>query len=326
MFTTQRQASDEPAGQIKGQWQPTTPTTAGNFSATAFFFGLKLHNELDVPVGLIVSAWGGTPIRAWISREAQQQVSALQPLLEKPYSDRKSHHPTVLFNGMVHPWVGYGIRGFTWYQGESNAGSVESARRYKTQLQVMVRDWRNRWDDEALPFYFVQLPEYQPGGEGWAAMRQAMLEAHQSLERTGMAVTVGTADPSKIHPINKQPVGERLARWALKQTYGKALVASGPLVQSAKRKDQVVVVRFEHAGERLTLKSAPTGTFEVAGPDGRFVPAKATVAGKTLVFASSVEKPEQVRYAWQANPKAALFNSAGLPASPFQIEVTSSGD
>jgi sialate O-acetylesterase len=323
MFTVKRNRATEPIDTIKGGWQPTTPGNVPGFSATAFFFGRALQRELDVPVGLIVSAWGGTPIRAWTSFSAQQQVPALNPALAaRSKSGRHPHDPGALFNAMIHPLVGYGIDGFTWYQGESDTGTSKRAARYDTHLAVMINDWRQRWHDASLPFYFVQLPNYQTNRPGWSVMRQSMLSAHRYVPRTGMAVTLDIGQANNIHPKNKLDVGERLARWALYQRYDQRdLLPSGPLAKTATTRDGRVIVQFDYA-QGLTLTKAQTRVFELAGPDGEFVAAKASVRGQTVtVAADAIDEPTFIRYAHQPNAKADLFNGAGLPASPFEMRI-----
>jgi sialate O-acetylesterase len=323
MFTVKRNRSTTPLDDVKGQWQPTTAKTVDGFSATAFFFGRALQRELDVPVGLITTAWGGTPIRAWTSRAAQQQVPALASEL-KPRNKKanSAHDAGILFNAMMHPWVGYGIRGFTWYQGESDTGNAEHAQLYDTQLATMINDWRTRWGDSELAFHFVQLPNFKTNRQGWAPMRHAMLSAHRYVPRTGMAITLDIGEADDIHPRNKLDVGERLARWARYQTYGQTqVVPSGPLPRQATRDGSQVVVAFDYA-EGLMLKKPETGVFEVAGEDGQFVPARASIDNQTLLLhADAIDQPTAVRYAWQPNAQAALFNGEALPASPFEMHL-----
>lgn len=324
----------EPADDIRenSAWEATTPETVGDFSAVAFFFARRLHKELNVPVGILESAWPGSPIRAWMSIEAQQQVPELRSTLgPNRWKDKPPHHAAKIFNGMIHPLAGYTLRGFLWYQGERNAHALEdarvpdqAARIYDTQLETLIRDWRARWHDDEAYFYFVQLPAWHNDRPGWTTMFQSMLNAHRRVENTGMAVTIDTSDPDLLHPKNKRPVGERLARWALHQAYGFSnLNPSGPLVQSAYYESGRVIVKFDYPGEQgIMLKIAPDSAFELVYPGGEVVPAEPQVTDETTIVLQTDrdEKPDSVRYAWRPAPTPVLFNS-DLPASPFNIEV-----
>jgi sialate O-acetylesterase len=325
VLTVKGHASANPVEEVKGQWKPTTPETVGNFSAAAFFFGRRLQRTLDVPVGLIVSAWGGTPIRAWTGYDAQMQVRAIKQAVNGKPSDGKPYKPASLYNGMIHPLRGYGLAGFTWYQGERNSKSVASGQLYERQLEVMIHAWRQRWGGQRLPFYFVQLPNYDTNRPGWVPIRESMLSAHRDTPATGIAVTLDIGEANNLHPKNKLDVGHRLAQWALRQTYGQRLIPSGPLAWDAKQRGSAAVVHFEH-GQGLELEEVPENAnaklFAVAGSEGQFHPATARVEGDTLVLeAKAVDKPVAARHAWQPNAHAVLYNQAGLPASPFKLKI-----
>lgn len=235
--------------------------------------------------------------------------------------------PGVLFASMIHPFVGYTMRGAIWYQGEANAkpGAVP----YDQTLPLMINDWRKRWNDE-FSFYFVQLanfhePSTEPGTpDAWALLQDRMRRMLDSTPRTGMAVTNDIGDAKDIHPKNKKDPGERLARWALAKDYGRDLVWSGPLFKSSRPEKNGVWVTFDQAGDGL--KSRDGGAlkrFEIAGADKVWHWADATVEGRDRIRISSPKVPEPVavRYAWAANPEGAnLVNSEGLPASVFRTD------
>lgn len=235
--------------------------------------------------------------------------------------------PGVLYAAMIHPFVGYTMRGAIWYQGEGNArpGAVP----YDQTLPLMINDWRKRWNDE-FSFYYVQLASYravstEPGTpDPWALCQDRMRLVLATTPKTGMAVTNDVGEADDIHPKNKKDPGERLARWALAKDYGKELIYSGPLFKSSEAKDGAIRVTFDQAGEGL--KSRDGGAlkrFEIAGADRKWKWAEAKIDGKDAVLVSSAEvkQPVAVRYAWAANPEGAnLINSDGLPTSVFRTD------
>ncbi len=235
--------------------------------------------------------------------------------------------PGVLFNSMIHPFVGYSLRGAIWYQGEGNAkaGAVP----YDQTLPLMIRDWRHRWRDD-FSFYFVQLanfrePSPEPGNnDPWPLLQDRMRRVLATTPRTGMAIINDIGEARDIHPKNKHDVGERLARWALAKDYGRDLIWSGPLFRSSEVASGAVLVRFEQAGKGLKSRGGgPLARFEIAGPDRVWHWAEATIVGRDTVRVSSarVKAPVAVRYAWAANPEGAnLVNSDGLPASVFRTD------
>jgi len=235
--------------------------------------------------------------------------------------------PGVLYAAMIHPFVGYTMRGAIWYQGEGNAkpGAVP----YDQTLPLMINDWRKRWGDE-FSFYYVQLASYhapstEPGTpDAWALCQDRMRRVLATTPKTGMAVTNDVGEANDIHPKNKKDPGERLARWALAKDYGKQLIYSGPLFKSSEVKDGAIRVSFDQAGEGL--KSRDGGAlkrFEIAGADKKWKWADAKIDGKDAVIVSSTEvkQPVAVRYAWAANPEGSnLVSSDGLPASVFRTD------
>jgi sialate O-acetylesterase len=501
LFTVEKNVQGKPMEDVKsGSWQTCTPQSIPPFSAVGYFFGRELHQQLNIPIGLINSTWGGTDIESWISRKGFEsepyynwltaitpeistagmtamkdkqmqaylasmqlnnidtatikqwpsvdlddnqwrtmhvpelwesqlpgpkfdgviwyrkeinideadagkpavlhlamiddndvtyvngvQVGAVQgynvkrvynipgSILKKGKNviavrvqdtgggggiygetedcvltiDEKkialagswkfriesmqtstgigpNDYPSVLYNGMISPLVKLPIKGAIWYQGENNAGR---AWEYRKAMPLLINDWRMRWKQPAMPFYFVQLTSFNNAngnsnkGSSWAELREAQAMAC-TLPNTGMAVTIDVGEPGDIHPHNKQDVGKRLALLALQKTYGKQLVASGPVYKNRQVKGSSVTIQFTNTGKGLTASGNELNGFEVAGADQHFYAAKAIIAGGTVVVAApEVATPIAVRYAWaDDDSKANLFNKDGFPAAPFRTD------
>jgi sialate O-acetylesterase len=234
------------------------------------------------------------------------------------------NQPAALYNAMVAPEIDYAIKGFCWYQGESNAGRPEE---YADLQRALIKDWRNKWNDETLPFLYVQLPgfmdyNYLPSESSWAMLRESQLKA-LSVPNTAMAVAIDLGEWNDIHPDNKKDVGERLAQAAFKIAYGEDVVPTGPLLQSATVKGDKIEITFTNTGGGLTTNDGEApAEFAIAGADKRFVWANAKIEnGKVVVWSAEVPNPLYVRYAWADNPvNPNLYNKEGLPASPFRTD------
>lgn len=234
------------------------------------------------------------------------------------------NQPTALYNAMVAPEVNYTIKGFCWYQGETNAGRPQE---YESLMGALINDWREKWGQGSLPFLYVQLPgfmdySYLPEESNWALMREAQLKA-LSVPNTGMAVAIDLGEWNDIHPDNKKDVGERLALSALKLAYHEDTVSSGPLFKEAIIEGGKIIIRFTNTGSGLmAVDGEELGEFSIAGNDKKFVWAKATIEGdKVVVWSNEIVAPAYVRYAWADNPvNPNLFNKEGLPASPFRTD------
>lgn len=289
--------------EVTAHWAACTPETVPAFSGVLYYFGRKIHEEIDVPVGLINSSWGGSPIEPWT------------------VTDESSGG---MYNGMIAPLQPFGVRGAIWYQGETNV-IRKNGLTYFDKTRDLIDGWRKTWNSE-LPFYFVQIApwsgaRYEPGElPGLWEGQTASLK----IPRTGMAVTTDLVDNiADIHPRNKLDVGNRLARWALAKTYGKKdVVYSGPLYKSMKIDGNSIRLEFAHtAGGLKSRNDAALSEFQIAGVDGEFVKATAKIDGKSVVVsATEIAEPKSVRFGWHklANPN--LVNSEGLPASPFQTD------
>lgn len=234
------------------------------------------------------------------------------------------NQPAALYNAMVAPEIKYTIKGFCWYQGESNAGKPQE---YEKLMLALMNDWRNKWNQGTLPFLYVQLPgfmdyNYLPSESGWAMLREAQLKA-LSAPNSAMAVAIDLGEWNDIHPDNKKDVGERMALGALKLAYGENIVYSGPLYKSATVESDKIIISFDHVGSGLiTNDEEAPGDFAIAGADKKFVWAKAKIEGnKVIVWSDEIKQPMYVRYAWADNPvHPNLYNKEGLPASPFRTD------
>jgi len=523
MWSAANTVATEPQNDVNGNWRVCSPQTVGNFSAVGYFFARELHAQLGVPVGILHSSWGGTPVEAWTSTDRLKQMDVAEPILQRfaqavegydktkaeyeqqlqrfresrtgpantgfdagfaqpgfddaqwepmavpsrwedkelhvdgvvwfrrtvaipeawagkelvlelgpiddgdttyfnnhrvghtrpdqtnswqqprsyrvpgdkvqagaatlavrvvdtggyggmygnadalklypaegdgqdainlagdwkhhvahqidprnnptrapslPFGPEHQHSPAGLYNGMIAPLVPYTLRGFIWYQGESNGSRAEQ---YETLFPGMIQDWRARWGQGDLPFLFVQLanyrqPEETPSDTDWAHLRDAQLKTLRTLPNTGMATIIDIGEAEDIHPRNKQDVGKRLAAWALHHYYGKTeVVPSGPIYQtdSLTVEGNRAAVGFETFGSGLAVRGeGPLQGFTVAGPDNRFHLAQAEIRdGRVVVWSEQVPNPKSVRYAWANNPiEANLINEKGLPASPFRTD------
>ena len=239
---------------------------------------------------------------------------------------RMSNNPnvvTVLYNGMIAPLLPFAIQGAIWYQGESNAGR---AAQYRTLLPTMIQDWRARFGVGEFPFFIVQLANFmaekpEPGESAWAELREAQALTAQRLPKTGIGLAIDIGDAADIHPRNKQDVGKRLAVAARAIAYGEKIEYSGPIYAGMQREGGTVRLRFDHAAG-LTARGGKLQGFAIAGEDGKFVWADASIDGSTVVLASpKVTDPRTVRYGWADNPVCTLYNAAGLPAVPFRTDA-----
>jgi sialate O-acetylesterase len=356
LLRVEKQASDSPLSGFSGVWQPCTPATARDFSAVAYFFAREISRREHIPIGVIDSSWGGTPIDSWISLDALSADASLMPAfaarahfadmqthlslvesaekradaeaaahnLPKPthpwHPDPMSWIPAGLYNGMVAPFTPYAIKGFLWYQGETDSAS-DRANLYAKLLPTLIADWRQQWGQGNLPFLFVQISSFESPQENWGIIRDSQRQA-LAVANTGMAVTLDIGQRDNVHPPDKQTVGARLALAGRAIAYGETgLEFSGPLCRQTTREGNALEVWFNHA-EGLHGTSGELKGFEVAGPDGHFVAATAKVQGTSVLVSSpEVTEPVQVRYAWQGFTDANLYNGVPLPAPTFTAQV-----
>ena len=266
-------------------------------------------------------------LRRWEKEVAAARANGATPPSRPAAPVGPGHHqePGALFNGMIAPLLPFGVRGFVWYQGEGNA---RRAGEYERLFAALIRQWRQDFAAPAAPFLWVQLPGLgrmppTTTTADWVALREAQT-ATLALPVTGQAITIDVGDPTDIHPLRKREVGERLARLARRRVYGEAVVDEGPVPRLIRASGRAVEIEFAHAEGGLRLGGDPAGAFELAGSDGRFTAAtevEIIPGNRVRLSATGVDRPVQVRLAWQALPAGWLLNAAGLPAAPFSLQV-----
>lgn len=339
------------------QWQVASPETVGNWSAVGYFFARQLQRTLDVPVGMINNAWGGSACEAWVNRDLLTKTPSMRPLMErwilaeKAFADlsaktdltedqkkqlagmqnqmRGNSRPANIYNGVLSSHIGYGIRGAIWYQGESNAGR---AYQYRDLFPLMIQNWRDEWGQGDFPFYWVQLADFlgekpEPGDSSWAELREAQTMTMKRLKNTGEAVIIDIGEGKDIHPKNKVDVGRRLARWALAETYKvPGIAARSPLYKSMEKSGNKIVLTFDNVTAapnawRPFDVNEPRG-FAIAGADKKFVWASGKILpdGRIEVSSDKVTEPASVRYGWADNPVVNMYSTAGLPLTPFRTD------
>lgn len=351
----------------KQPWAVCAPESAQSFSAAAYFFGRELAQRLQVPIGLVQAAVGGTAAEYWTPRSVREQWPGFPSALENARRFEREQKPVIeayeqwqkqvtearrngqpvparppemttalyakfsaaratagtgkLYESRIQPLTTMTIKGAIWYQGE---GNVDRAAEYADLLTQLIGGWRQAWGQGEFPFLIQQLVNFNGGPATWPELRAAQQKVVESVPRTGLAVGIDIGDPDNIHPANKQEVGRRLALVALREVYGRAVVAAGPRPLESRFEANHVVLTFDPGDQQpgLVLQAGADTSFEVAGSDGKFEPATVEVRATTLTLRTAkVREPRAVRYAWHGNPTATLFNRAGLPAAPFRMNA-----
>lgn len=266
----------------------------------------------------LAGMWKYLPIAELSKGKLYKFDIASMEFFQRPISptDLSEMTPTCLYNAMIAPFVPYGIAGAIWYQGEANVGHAEE---YSRTFPLMIKAWREKWNQGDFPFYYVQIAPYDYGTNGHSEEIREAQRISLSVKNSGMASTIDIGNNKNIHPANKVDVGNRLALWAFKNIYGKDVVCSGPLYKSQEIKGNTIYISFDYA-DGLNAKGGTLKGFEIAGKDGKFYPATATIEdGKVKVSSPSVSAPVSARYLWSdCVDQATLYNGAGLPASSFK--------
>lgn len=343
--------ADEPQADFKGTWKLCSAKTIDTFSAVAYFFAREINKATGFPVGIVNSTWGGTPAESWTKKAVLEADTNFLPILNRysraveifpaenekyklaadrwkadtsstkgaaprpPLGPTHNHSPSKLYNAMIAPLVPYTIKGFLWYQGESNA---DRAWQYHKLFPAMIANWRSDWKDKSLPFYFVQISPHRSQNP---EIREAQLITYRTVSNTGIVITTDNGDSLDIHPRNKELVGTRLSFWALKNQYNQTgLIPSGPLYKSMKVEGNKIRIKFDF-DDALSAKNNTLNEFTIAGADEKFVPAHAQIDGNTvIVWSDAIKEPKAVRFGWRNIPKAEIYNAAGIPASPFRTD------
>ncbi len=323
-------------GKTRGEWRVCSPQSADKLSRTAYYFGRELHDRQRVPIGLIVVALNASPIESWTSREALMSLPPYE-VDGRFYSADDAfneiiphwHLPCVRYNSLIHPLAPFAIKGFLWYQGETNAAWRHPGNRYAELLSLMIRSWRACWDGEELPFITVQLPSTPrdkvlkdpPRRNPWAEVQHCQ-SLSLALPKTGVAICMDLGD-GDLHPKTKDKIGARAALAARMIAYEEPIVGMGPVFKELKIEGKSIRLSFDHIGGGLTTNDGEAPRFfAIAGDDQKFVWADAALDGNEIVVSSkSVERPIAVRYGWVTTGAVNLVNREGLPASPFRIDL-----
>ena len=323
-----RSGKTEPQEDFTGCWKEAAPETVSEFSATAYHFGKLLNKVLNVPIGLVDVTYGGSCVQAWMSKNTSRPHKQWQIPEKGDSIDVPNRTPTALFNGMLYPVIGYGIRGCIWYQGEENQ---KKPAEYEELFKTMVNEWRSLWETGEFPFYYAQIAPYSYSKTDTsyydvklnsAYFREAQLNVMNKIPNCGMAVLMDTGEKNCIHPANKEAAGKRLAYWALAKTYGiKGFEYASPVPDSLHITGDTAVLTFINAPNGLTSFGKELSCFEMAGADKHFYPAKAVISESSVyVTCPVIKKPVAVRYAFKDFVIGDLFSTGGLPVSSFRTD------
>ncbi len=320
LFSVKMAISIKPLDDFDGKWEMCEPNNVAEFSATAYYFGRMLNKVLNVPIGLINASWGGTRIEPWMGENGFKNFDWISIPKVIP-DDTFPQSPTIIYNAMIKPMVGYGIKGAIWYQGEANRNEPQQ---YQKLMVSLIENWRSEWGIGEFPFYFVQIAPFDYGSSGVnsAYLREAQLKASTAIPNIGMACIMDIGEKNCIHPSNKEVGSKRLGFLALAQTYGiKGIACQSPVLKNVEIIDETVKLTFDYAPNGLTSFGKELLCFESAGANRRFYPASAfiTQVGVTVI-SPFVPKPVAVRYAFKNFIVGDLFNTEGFPVSSFRTD------
>ena len=322
LFTVKRNASLTPVDDVTGHWDEANSASVRDFSATAYYFGRALRQTLNVPVGLIVTSWGGSACEAWMKADWLKAFPKVQQTItEADVQKLQQRCPTALYNGQLLPLIGYGMRGVIWYQGEDNVPRYDY---YAPLLKAMVDGWRNEWKQGDFPFYYCQIAPYDYSLIDWNGsqyLREQQAKAETIIANARMAVLMDAGLEYGIHPRKKRQAGERLAILALSNTYGMKGLPDFAVYQSVEFQGDTAVVAFDRSKEWVYFEHGPKSkNFEIAGEDRKFYPAEAWVSrNRVYVRSEQVKKPVAVRYAFHDWVEGDLMHD-GLPVSSFRTD------
>lgn len=322
LFSITENGSPTPLDSVSNykKWDIASPETAKDFSAIAYFYGKQLQEILDVPVGLIMTSWGGTRIQPWMSKEAVAPFLDINKV-KKDTTEKYKRIPSAIFNAMINPITSYTIKGALWYQGETNR---DEPKIYQQLLSEMVKDWRKQWNIGDFPFYYVQIaPNKYTDKTNSQYLREAQLKALDVIPNSGMAVLSDIGSDATIHPPRKKEVAERLLFIALNKTYNmNDIDGIGPVYKSMTEKEGALFLNFDNAETGIFSPEMEISCFEIAGEDKVFYPAKAEIINhkQVKVSCAEVKNPVAVRYGWNNWFVGTLFDNNMLPASSFRTD------
>ena len=303
------------------KWDYANSETVKDFSAIAYFYGKQLQKILDVPVGLIMTSWGGTRIQPWMSKDAITPLIDVNKI-KKDTTEKYKRIPSAIYNAMINPITSYTIKGVLWYQGETNR---DEPKVYQQLFPEMVKDWRKQWNIGDFPFYYVQIaPNKYIDKSNSQYLREVQLRALDLIPNSGIAILSDLGSAETIHPPRKKEAADRLLFNALNKTYGmKDVDCMGPVYKSMIEKDCSLLVTFDNAETGLYSPENELSNFEIAGEDRVFYPAKAEIIAHKQLKVSSVEVtvPVAVRYGWRNWFVGSLYDNNMLPASSFRTDT-----
>lgn len=322
-----RNLAKEPQDDCLGEWSVNSSEGVAQTSAVAYCFAKTVQEVLDVPVGIVISAWGGSRVESWISKEVFEEQFPdvdLSHLLSEKEITNPSPTPCALYNLQVAPLTNFTVKGFLWYQGESNRHNPD---KYRKLMPAFVEDLRNRWGLGKLPFYFVQIAPYNygnPDENSSAKVREAQMLNMSDIPHSGMVTTMDVGSFSSIHPGDKKTVGDRLAYWALGDAYSLKGFGYKPAVyKSMEISESKIYINFDNAPRGISPMWTQLKGFEIAGEDKNFYPADAEIETKSCRLAVSskeVPSPVAVRYAYKNYAEPSIFGVDGIPVSPFRTD------
>jgi sialate O-acetylesterase len=311
-------------------WKIAAPEAVSNFSAAAYHFGKILQQQLKIPVGLMVISYGGSSAEAWMSKEALKDFPELAIPAVADSAKVNNRTPTTLYNGMLHPFIGYTFKGCLWYQGESNNGRPEQ---YEKLFPAMVKQWRSEMNNGTFPFYYAQIAPYNYAQlnsatavldrkNNSAYLRDAQRKALATIPNSGMVVLMDNGEEYNIHPADKAIVGKRFAYLALAQTYQLSGFAyQSPQYDSLLIAGNIATIKFKNVPNGITSYGKSLTQFEIAGADKIFRPASAFIRNGTVVVSSPlVPAPVAVRYAFKDFIVGELFSTEGYSVSSFRTD------
>jgi len=323
LFTVKRHASLTPTDDVTGHWSAASSASVRDFSATAYYFGRALRASLDVPVGLIVTSWGGSACEAWMKADWLKAFPKVQQIItDEDVKKLQQRCPTALYNGQLRPLIGYTMRGALWYQGEDNVPRYDY---YAPLLSRMVQGWREEWNQGDFPFYYCQIAPYDYSLIQWKnsqLLREQQLKAETMIPNARMAVLMDAGLEYGIHPRKKRQAGERLAILALTNTYGVKGLPEFAVYKEVAFQNDTAVISFDRSKEWVYFEHGTTSdNFEVAGNDRVFHPATKVWVSRNRVYVKcdAVQKPVAVRYAFKDWADGDLMHD-GLPVSSFRTD------